>query len=139
VRDRRGVLSPRAPLARVLRGIAHSELVVGSSLHGVIVAEALGVPARAVRSHAEPSLKYEDYFLATGRDPDEVVAGSVEEARERGGAPPPAWDPAPLLASFPADLWTGAPDPRASDLVAARTREAAGRSRHVPRTGVTRA
>jgi pyruvyltransferase len=136
VRDRRGVLSPRAPLARVLRTIARSTLVVGSSLHGVIVAEALGVPARAVRAVAEPALKYEDYYLATGRDPDEVVAASVEEALERGGAPAPEWDPVPLLAAFPTELWAGVPATGAVERIAQRTREAAGHSRRDPRTGV---
>ena len=137
VRDRRGILSPRAPLGHVVRTIARSTLVIGSSLHGVIVAEALGVPARAVRAVAEPAFKYEDYYLATGRDPLEVVAGSVEEARERGGAPPPRWEPEPLLAAFPLDLWGGAPAPGALERIAARTREAAGHSRRDPRTGVT--
>lgn len=135
--DHRAVLSPRAPLARVLRGIARSTLVVGSSLHAVIVAEALGVPARAVWAAAEPPLKYEDYYLATGRDPEEVVAGSVEEAIERGGAPGPEWDPRTLLTAFPTDLWAGAADPGVLDRVAHRVREAAGRSRRDPRTGVT--
>jgi pyruvyltransferase len=137
VPNRRAVLSPRAPLARVLRTIAGSSLVVGSSLHGVIVAEALGVPARAVRATAEPAFKYEDYYLATGRDPDEVVAGSVEEAIGRGGAPGPEWDPHPLLGAFPADLWSGEADPGALERIADRTREAAGHSRRDPRTGVT--
>jgi pyruvyltransferase len=137
VTDRRGILSPRAPLPRVLRTIARSTLVVGSSLHGVIVAEALGVPARAVRAVEEPAFKYEDYYLATGRDPDEVVAGSVEEALERGGAPGPRWDPHPLLTAFPTDLWAGQADAGAVERIAARTREAAGHSRRDPRTGVT--
>jgi pyruvyltransferase len=137
VRDRRGVVSPRAPLGRVLRALARSSLVVGSSLHGVIVAEALGVPARAVRATEEPAFKYEDYYLATGRDPDEVVAGSVEEAVERGGAAAPVWDPRPLLEAFPTPLWTGSPAPDGVDRIVQRTREAAGRSRHDPRTGVT--
>jgi len=137
VRRRREVVNPRAPLERVLRRLASSELVVGSSLHGIVVAEALGVPARAVRSVAEPSLKYDDHYLATGRDPVALIAESVEEALERGGAPPPVWDPHPLLASFPADLWTGEPDPSALAAIGWRTREAAGGSRHDPRTGVT--
>jgi pyruvyltransferase len=137
VPDRRAVLSPRAPLTRVLRTIARSALVVGSSLHGVIVAEALGVPARAVRAIAEPAFKYEDYYLATGRDPEQVVAGSVEEAIERGGASAPEWDPHPLLSAFPTDLWSGVADPEALRRIAARTREAAGHSRRDPRTGVT--
>ena len=137
LRDRRAVVSPRAPLGRLLRTIARSSLVVGSSLHGVIVAEALGVPARAVRAVEEPALKYEDYYLATGRDPHEVVADSVEQARERGGATPPRWDPAPLLAAFPAELWHGEPSEGGMAGIAARTREAAGHSRRDPRTGVT--
>jgi pyruvyltransferase len=137
VRDRRDTVSPRWPLGRVLARIAGSSLVVGSSLHGVIVAEALGVPARAVRSAAEPAFKYEDYYLATGRDPDAVVAADVDEARRRGGAEPPIWDPEPLLAAFPADLWTGEADAAALARIADRTRETAGRSRRDPRTGVT--
>jgi pyruvyltransferase len=137
VTDRRGILSPRAPLARVVRTIARSTLVVGSSLHGVIVAEALGVPARAVRAVEEPAFKYEDYYLATGRDPDDVVAGSVEEALERGGALGPRWDPHPLLTAFPADLWGGEADAGVVERIAARTREAAGHSRRDPRTRVT--
>ncbi|WP_309710382.1 polysaccharide pyruvyl transferase family protein [Pseudolysinimonas sp.] len=137
VRDRRTVVSPRAPLNRVLRTLARSTLVVGSSLHAVIVAEALGVPARAVRAVAEPGFKYEDYYLATGRDPDEVVAADVEEALERGGAPAPVWDPGPLLEAFPTELWTGGPVLDGLNRIAERTREAAGRSRQDPRTGVT--
>jgi pyruvyltransferase len=136
VRDRRDVVNPRAPLKRVLRRLGSSELVVGSSLHGVIVAEALGVPARAVRAIAEPAFKYEDYYLATGRDPGEVVALTADEARDRGGAPAPVWDPAPLLAAFPVDLWTGTPSAASFERIADRTREAAGRSRGDPRTGV---
>jgi pyruvyltransferase len=41
----------------------------------------------------------------TGRAPIEP-AGSVEEALEMGGMPPPVFDPAALLAAFPLDLWS---------------------------------
>lgn len=136
VSDRRRIVNPRSPLPRVLRRLASSELVVGSSLHAIVVAEALGVPARAVRSVAEPGLKYEDHYRSTGRDPDEVVAASVEEAIERGGAPPPSWSPDALLAAFPADLWAGSPDPSILAAIGWRTREAAGGYRRDPRTGV---
>jgi pyruvyltransferase len=108
---RREVLNPRARVRHVLRTIAASRFVVGSSLHGVILAEALGVPARAVRGDAESALKYEDYYLATGRDPDAELAADVADALRRGPAPAPDWDPRPLLAAFPRDLWEGgAPD-----------------------------
>ena len=100
----RGGLSPRRPLETCLRRIARSRLVVGSSLHAIIIAEALGIPARLVRSQAEPEFKYADYYLGTGR-PDYEIADSVGAAIAAGGMAPPNWDPEPLLAAFPGELW----------------------------------
>lgn len=119
--SREHVVNPRWRLPRVLRRIAASKLVVGTSLHGIIVAESLGVPARAVRATAEGAFKYEDYYLATGRDPDAVLADTVDEAIDRGGAEPPRWDPRPLLTAFPGDLWHGAVTPARIEAIAART------------------
>jgi pyruvyltransferase len=117
---RRGVLNPRGHPRHVLRTIASSRFVVGSSLHGVILAEALGVPARAVRGRSESTLKYEDYYLATNRDPEVELADDVADALNRGPATPPDWDPRPLLSAFPRDLWEdGAPDAPVPDRVAA--------------------
>lgn len=104
---RRAVLTPRGRPRRALHTIGASRFVVGSSLHGVILAEALGVPARAVRGHAESTIKYEDYYLATGRDPDAELADDIADALRRGPAPAPDWDPRPLLTAFPRDLWDG--------------------------------
>lgn len=101
------VVSPRANVGAIIRRIHRSRLVVGSSLHAIIVAESLGVPARAVASGHEEPFKYEDYYLATGRDPAGLLVGSVDEAIDLGGAPALDWDAAPLLAAFPRDLWTG--------------------------------
>lgn len=100
------VLDPKAPLRHCLSSIAASTLVVGSSLHGIIVAEALGIPARLISSGAEHPLKYEDYFNGTGREAPRV-ASSIAEAVEWGGAPGLQWDPARLIAAFPWDLWDG--------------------------------
>ena len=97
-------LWPRSPLHECLAAIAASDLVVGSSLHGVVVADAFGVPARFVRSDVEPDVKYRDYLAGTGR-PDVEIADSVEDALRRGPHPPPRWDPVPLLEAFPAELW----------------------------------
>jgi pyruvyltransferase len=104
-------ISPRAELWTVLRRIAQSRFVVGSSLHGVIVAEALGIPARAVVSPLESPLKYQDYYLGTGRDPEGAFSPTVANALAKGGAQPPAWSPHPLLTAFPADLWRSAQSP----------------------------
>lgn len=98
------VLAPTAPLRECLERVVRSEFVYGSSLHGVIVAEAFGVPAMFAPSQHEDVFKYHDYLSGTGR-PEAQVAGSVAEARAGHGYPPPAWDPAPLLAAFPWDLW----------------------------------
>lgn len=95
---------PRNPLSRTLKRIAQSDFVIGSSLHAIIVAEALKIPARAVASPTEPSFKYEDYYEGTGRQVE--LASSMEEALSLGGAAPiTTWDPGPLIQAFPRDLW----------------------------------
>jgi pyruvyltransferase len=88
----------------VLQTIAASEFVTGSSLHAIVIAESLGIPARLMRSSHEPEFKYLDYYLGSGRRGYEA-AGSAGEAMARGGEPAPRWDPDPLLAAFPRDLW----------------------------------
>lgn len=98
------VLPPTADLSLVLQTIAAARMVVGSSLHSVIVAEALGVPARFVSSGAEHTFKYSDYLEATGRHADEI-ADSVADALRRGPMPPAQLDITPLREAFPADLW----------------------------------
>jgi pyruvyltransferase len=98
------VVWPRSDLEKVLRRIAQSELVVGSSLHGLIVAESLGIPARLVTPGSDPLVKYEDYYGGTGRDRF-APAETVEEAVRVGGEPAPSWSPDALLATFPIDLW----------------------------------
>ncbi len=104
MRFRRGIQSPKAAVDIVLRRIAQSRLVVGSSLHGIVIAESLGIPARLVRSAHENPFKYDDYYAATGR-PSSSPAHDVRSAIEAGGEPPIEWDPAPLRAAFPWDLW----------------------------------
>jgi pyruvyltransferase len=99
------VISPRQDIWTVVQRIAQSDMVVGSSLHAIIVAESLGIPARPVVSERESSFKYRDYYLGTGRDPRHVLAASVQDAISRGGAPPLQWSPDALLAAFPRDLW----------------------------------
>lgn len=99
-----GLLRPTAALSTCLRRIAASRLVVGSALHGLVVAEALGIPARLVRSGVEHPLKYEDYYRGTGRQA--CPARDVAQAISWGGQAPPQWEPGPLLDAFPLDLWT---------------------------------
>jgi pyruvyltransferase len=104
VAGRSDAVNPTDPVWDVLAAIASARFVVGSSLHGVIVAESFGIPARLVRSSTEPRFKYEDYYRGTGRDAFEI-ADDVDTALAMGGEPLPAWDAEPLLAAFPRDLW----------------------------------
>jgi pyruvyltransferase len=98
------LLDPRSPVEVCLQRIAQSELVVGSSLHAIVVAESLGIPARLISSPVEDPFKYEDYYLGTGR-PDAETAPSVEDAVRMGGECAPILDATQLLDAFPLDLW----------------------------------
>ena len=98
-------IDPRADVVACVRAIASANLVVSSSLHGVVVAEAYGVPAVLVASSTEPALKYEDYYRGTGRSLP-ATAATWRDGLATTPAPPIAsWSPEPLLAAFPADLW----------------------------------
>ena len=90
--------------------IASSELVVSSSLHGIILAEAYGVPAVMYipQEHKDRigEFKFRDYYYSTGRY-EFPIAPSVEEALT---VKPPALPDLKglqdnLLKSFPYDLW----------------------------------
>lgn len=99
------VVSPRRPVWEVVRAIASADLVVGSSLHGIVVAESLGVPARLVAPEAEHPMKYLDYYAGTGRH-GMAVAADVDEAVRLGGATPiDGWSSSALIGAFPEDLW----------------------------------
>ncbi len=98
------LVEPTLDLAAIIEAILASELVIASSLHGIVLAEALGRPAQLLRSGHEPRFKYEDYYLGTGRTSFRI-APDVTTAEQWGGEPPPIWDPTPLLEAFPRDLW----------------------------------
>jgi pyruvyltransferase len=98
-------LSPWLGWNICVEDILRAKLVVASSLHAIVVAEAFGIPARYVQfSENENLFKYEDYVLGTGRDKLEPAA-SIGEAREMGGMPPIRFDARKLIDAFPLDLW----------------------------------
>jgi pyruvyltransferase len=103
-RNHPDVIDPTAPLLAVLERIARSERVVGSSLHGVIIAESLGIPATLIQPGTEPLFKYEDYYRGTGRDTF-PVAGDLREALATHADPIGHWSGAELIAAFPSELW----------------------------------
>ncbi len=100
------VIVPNQSPEQVVSDILTCELVVAGSLHGLIVAEAFGIPARWINSsQVEPELKYYDYYEGTGRSPRPVK--TVSDALARGGEPAPISMRADrLLDSFPRDAIT---------------------------------
>jgi pyruvyltransferase len=89
----------------VIKKILNCQFVISSSLHGIIVAEAFGIPARLLRiNEKEPLIKYADYYLGTKRLVFQF-ASSVEEALQMGGEPPFQCDLEKLYDAFPFEFW----------------------------------
>ena len=101
------IISSTEPFDYIIEKILNSKLVIASSLHGIIVAEAFGIPARLLRvTDNQPLFKYQDYYEGTGR-PDFTYANTIEEAILMGGEKPFICDLEKLYASFPFDCWPG--------------------------------
>lgn len=87
----------------VVEKILKAKFVISGSLHGIVVAEAFGIPARLLRiTEKENILKYKDYYLGTGRT-NFRIAYSLDEALKMGGEPQPIVNLNALLESFPHD------------------------------------
>ncbi|WP_249158758.1 polysaccharide pyruvyl transferase family protein [Bradyrhizobium tropiciagri] len=100
------IITPLGSWNRRIEAILEAEFVLASSLHGLIVAEAYGIPARYVRlSNSEAEFKYRDYYEGTGRF-DVEFATSIEQGKEMGGAARPKFNHQPLIDAFPVDLWS---------------------------------
>jgi pyruvyltransferase len=103
--DTHEIVYPTEPLFTIFEKIINSSFVISSSLHGIIVAESFGIPARYLRvTEKEPLLKYQDYYIGTNR-PHFKFATSVEEALLMGGEPPFECDLEKLYNAFPFDYW----------------------------------
>lgn len=99
------VVYPTDPWDEVIKKILDSKFVISSSLHGIILAEAYGIPARLLRiTEKEPFLKYQDYYYGTSR-PHFQFATSVEEALLMGGEKPFECDLEKLYQAFPFEFW----------------------------------
>ncbi len=83
-----------------------AELVISSSLHGIILAEAYGIPAILLNDHNMRLFKYKDYYYSTGRY-EFPIATSVEEALSMVPAELPHIEKMQkgIIESFPKDLW----------------------------------
>lgn len=91
----------------VIDAIVSSKRVITSSLHGIILSEAYGVPTVFFRGlEKRNDFKYLDYYYSTGRY-DVKIADSFEEALEMEPMPLPDLMGLQegLIKSFPYDLW----------------------------------
>jgi len=116
------VVDPAVSLIDVLSGwrgvierINECEAIASSSLHGLIIAEAYGVPAvwfSATDKVTGGGFKFRDYYLSTGRQaPDPVRWGGSLASMTRGMTDPPTIDVEPLLNAWPRELTFSTPLP----------------------------
>lgn len=87
--------------------IVSSELVVSTSLHGLILAESYGIPAIFYNNHIDGEIyKYFDWYYSTERY-DIKIARSIEEAVnvEPMRTPDITKLQNNLITAFPVDLW----------------------------------
>ena len=86
--------------------ILESDLVISSSLHGIILAEAYGVPAVMLGDVEIDRFKYYDWYYSTDRY-DFPIAMSVEEALcMKPPDLPDLWDmKKQIISAFPEKLW----------------------------------
>jgi pyruvyltransferase len=83
----------------VIDGILDCEKIIASSLHGLIVAEAYGIPAVWFRiSDRQGMIKYMDYYAGTNRIP--IPAYTLQEALKASCTPLPQSNSHMLIKAF---------------------------------------
>ncbi len=96
-------LSPGEDPFVIAHLISRAEVVISSSLHGLVLADAFGVPSRPVLSWFEPLFKYLDYYAGTGRVAIQFARDYVD-ALVGEDTPVAEFDVAQILSSFPNDI-----------------------------------
>lgn len=86
--------------------IKSAEKVISSSLHGIIISEAYGIPCVWLNDIPDSSFKYEDYYKSTGRSSFPKV-NRIEDAMFMQGEVNPRINEMQkvLMDSFPFDLF----------------------------------
>ena len=88
--------------------ICASELVVSSSLHGLIIAESFGVPTIWYNPQGRGTFKYKDWYLSIGINDPAVInnISEIGEKRNVGLDSKISQLVEPLMDSFPFELWS---------------------------------
>lgn len=99
--------SPRQGAISFTREIVNSKFVISGSLHGLIIAEAYGIPAVFLDNNSgEAKFKYDDYYYGTERNSYPIVK-EIKDAFNITPAEPINLPriASRLMAAFPYDLW----------------------------------
>lgn len=101
-------VSPLSHWSKVVFEILTSELVLTSSLHGIVVADSFGIPVRFVMPvGGETIFKYQDYFYSTGRNIIHAPSSFKDGINIKTGImlPKPIINTDVMLETFPKDLF----------------------------------
>jgi len=99
------VIDPTRSWNEVIADIVKHEFIIASSLHGLVIADAFGIPSRYLRlTEHEGVLKYEDYYEGTGRPLK--FSRTISQAMDDGPVAAMTYDAGALEASFPYDIWS---------------------------------
>jgi pyruvyltransferase len=91
---------------RILAALAETDVVISSALHGIVLAESMGLPTVWLAGIArEPEFKFLDYFYGTGRSAPARVEGF--RGWECSVNDPAVVDEGALLEAFPIDCFGG--------------------------------
>ena len=88
--------------------ICSCDLIISSTLHGIIIAESYNIPAILLNRFEFDDFKYLDYYMSTGRGKEDIpMANSIDEAlrMEKPKVPDLSELQNNLLTTFPVDLW----------------------------------
>ncbi len=102
------VISVQDDPLHVVESIAACDMLVTSSLHGLIASDAYGIPAALLLNRAflevRPEFKYHDYLQSTGRNKHVWYDIPVTEAARKPLPPPDLPDRQRLIDAFPHDV-----------------------------------
>jgi pyruvyltransferase len=97
-------MSPTSNFADIIMAISQSRKVVGSSLHGIIIAQSMGIEAVPIIGYSEPAYKYEDYFYGSGQHEFSIAMNYVE-ATKLAQKTLPSVNKQKLIEAFPSDIF----------------------------------
>jgi pyruvyltransferase len=106
------VCLPTQGLENVINFILGCELIVSSSLHGIIVAESFGIPARWLRDerfpsfHTEGIFKFNDYYASTNRSLNDWASDLDTAIKIKGKEPVRKFSYESLIKAFPHDVFS---------------------------------